>query len=262
MLPHYEVHDGDGPYLLLLHGMLSSRAQWMLNVAALTEFCRPVVMELFAHGRSPSPEDPQAYHPDSYLRTFERIRRELGVERWFVCGQSFGAGLTLRYALEHPERVVAQIFTNSSSALADAEMVAAYRDNSENRARAMEQGGHDFIAELPIHPARARRLPVEVRDALVRDTELLDPAGLARAFRHSSPHLSVRERIGENVVPTLLVCGEREERFAGSRQFAEANMPELTVVGADAGHAVNIEAADVFNQAVADLIQRHGGAVE
>ena len=230
----------------------------MPNLAALSKVCRPVVMELLAHGRSPSPEDAAAYHPDSYVRAFEQIRTELGVDRWFVCGQSFGASLTLRYALEHPTRIAAQAFTNSNSALADAETVRQYRENSESRARGVEQGGHDFIAEMPIHPSRARRLPEPVRDALVRDTELLNPRGLALTFRHSSPFVSVRDRVGENTVPTVLVCGERETRFTASREFAEAAMPGLTVVAADAGHAVNIQAADVFNDAIVGLIQQHG----
>jgi 2-succinyl-6-hydroxy-2,4-cyclohexadiene-1-carboxylate synthase len=257
MLPHYEVLDGNGPYLMLLHGMLSSKAQWLLNVGALSAHCRPVLVELLGHGRSPSPEDITAYHPDSYVRAFEAIREKLGAERWFVCGQSFGASLTLRYALEHPDRVIAQVFTNSSSALADADTVALYRENAEARASGVEEGGHDFIAEMPIHPSRARRLPAEARDALVRDADLLNPLGLARTFRHSSPFVSVRQRIDGNTVPTLLVVGERERRFDNNRQHAESHMPHLSVVGADAGHAVNIEAADVFNDAVADFFARH-----
>ena len=32
---HVDVHDGNGPYLLLVHGMLSSRVQWMPNLDAL-----------------------------------------------------------------------------------------------------------------------------------------------------------------------------------------------------------------------------------
>lgn len=257
---HYEVRDGDGPYLMLLHGLLSSRAQWLLNVSALSEFCRPVLVELLAHGRSASPEDAAAYHPDAYVRAFEAIRESLGCERWFICGQSFGAGLTMQYALSHPERVLAQVFTNSRSALTDAETLAQYRGNAEIRAQGVEQGGLDFIAEMPIFPGRARRLPDEARAALVADAGLLNPAGLAMTFRHSSPFLSVYERIHENTVPTLLVCGERERAFASHRAYAVEHMPELTYVGAEeAGHAVNIEAAEIFNQAVAALLERHRG---
>ena len=111
---HYEVHGTAGPHLLLVHGLLSSREQWTPNLAALTQHYRPVIVELLGHGRSPSPEDPAAYRPEAIVADLERIRSALGVERWLVCGQSLGAALTLRYALRHPERVIAQVFTNSN----------------------------------------------------------------------------------------------------------------------------------------------------
>jgi len=116
---HVEVHHGDGPYALLVHGILSSRAQWLPNLDAVRTVCRPVVVELWGHGRSPEPSDPEAYTPDAYVEAFDRVRRSLGVESWLIIGQSLGAALTLRYALSHPERAIAQVFTNSSSALAD-----------------------------------------------------------------------------------------------------------------------------------------------
>ena len=102
---YYEVHEGDGPYLLLVHGLLSSRAQWRPNLRALQRVSRPVVVELLGHGRSPAPHGPDAYRPDAYSRAFEELREALGAERWLVCGQSLGAALTFRYALSHPERL-------------------------------------------------------------------------------------------------------------------------------------------------------------
>lgn len=93
---HVEVEpEGRGPPLLLVHGFLSSCAQWRPNLAALKQYVRPVIVELWGHGRSPAPEDPEAYRVTSYIDAFEAIRRDLGVDRWLVCGQSFGAGLTI-----------------------------------------------------------------------------------------------------------------------------------------------------------------------
>ena len=256
---HYEVHEGNGPYIMMLHGMLSSRAQWSLNVPALQKVARPILVELLAHGRSAAPEEPEHYHPEAYVRTFEAIREKLGIERWLICGQSLGASLTLRYALRHPDRILAQVFTNSSSALAGEDTLATYRATSEQRAQAMEQGGHEGIRELPIYPGKARRLPEEARLALVKDADLLQPKGLAQSFRYSSPYLSVREEVANTSVPTLLVCGAAEKRFQSNYAFAVANIPNLKVVEADAGHAVNIEAANIFNDAVTSWIKQHGG---
>ena len=251
-----EVHEGRGPFLLLVHGVLSSRAQWQSNLPALRRVARPVVVELWGHGRSPSPENPTLYQPAGYVRAFEEIRAALGVERWLVCGQSLGAALTLRYALDHPDRCIAHVFTNSVSALADADWVVQTRASAAGLADAIEQGGVAVIERLPIHPRRATRIPPAAHRALLEDVALLDPGGVARTFRYTVPDSSVRERAAENRVPALLVCGERETRFRAHREFAERTMPYLEVVGIDAGHAVNLEAAEAFTVAVCEFLGR------
>ena len=255
-LLHYEVHGRDGPFLLLVHGLLSSRAQWLPNLEALSACCRPVVVELLGHGRSPTPDDPACYTPSSYVAGFERIRRLLGVERWLICGQSLGAALTLRYALDHPQRVIAQVFTNSNSALAEDGWAERVRPAMEAQARRLEEEGRRLLDEHPLNPGRGRRLPADVRAAFVADSALHTPRGIGFTGLYTVPDSSVRRRVGENAVSALLVAGEREERFAPHRRFAERNMPHLEVVGLNAGHAVNIGAAGEFNAAVTAFVVR------
>jgi 2-succinyl-6-hydroxy-2,4-cyclohexadiene-1-carboxylate synthase len=253
---HSEAHEGRGPFLLLVHGVLSGRSQWQPNLLALSETARPVVVELWGHGRSPSPEDPELYTPGAYVRAFEAVREELGADRWCVCGQSLGAALTLRYALDHPERVIAQVFTNSLSALADEEWAARTRAAAPALADAIAEGGREAIERMPIHPAHARRIPPAAHRALLEDAARLDPQGVARTFRHTIPDSSVRARVAANRVPSLLVCGERETRFKPHREFAERAMSHLEVVALDGGHAVNLEAAAAFDQAVCAFLGR------
>ena len=89
------------------------------------------------------------------------------------------------------------------------------------------------------------------------DAQLHTPRGIANTLRYTTPNVPVRERVKDLRVPTLLVCGERETRFAPNRVFAEHTIPGLRVVGANAGHAVNIEAAETFNTVVVDFLRRH-----
>ena len=133
------MHGQQGPYLLLVHGFLSSRAHWLLNLQALGTSFRPVVIELFGHARSPTPDDAAAYSPDAYVEEFEAIRELLGADRWFVCGQSLGAALTLRYSLDHPDRVTAQVFTNSNSALAGGDWAKRVMPIMEAQAKQLEK---------------------------------------------------------------------------------------------------------------------------
>src|SRR5215831_20586795 len=254
---YYDIHDGTGPYVLMVHGFLSSRAQWRPNLAALACVTRPVVLELWGHARSPAPEELALYHPEAYIAAFDQLRTQLGIERWFLCGQSFGAALTLRYALTYPDRVIAQVFTNSSAALADAEWVEARRASAVQQAEEIERDGRAALERLRMHPVHATRLPPEVYAEMVADAQLHTPGGIANSLRYATPNVPVRERVKDLRVPTLLVCGERETRFLPLRTFAERTIPGLRVVGANAGHAVNIEAAEVFNAAVVDFVAQH-----
>jgi pimeloyl-ACP methyl ester carboxylesterase len=113
----------------------------------------------------------------------------------------------------------------------------------------MTEGGRDALEAMPIHPRHAKRMPEDVKRALVEDAELLDPHGVAMSLLHTSTS-SVRSDVGENRVPTLLVAGVHEESFVEPMHFARDNMPSVEIVEVDAGHAVNIQAAEAFNAAV------------
>jgi len=249
-LLYYEVHGTQGPYLLLVHGILSSRVQWMPNLEALTATCRPVIVELLGHGRSPAPDDPERYAPDRYVLEFENIREKLGIDRWFVCGQSLGASLTLRYGLSYPEHIIAQVFTNSRSALAE----NLPEEMMKKVAKRLEEGGRKVLEEFPLHPSRNRRLNFKIKKALIDDLNLINLQGLSYNLQYLVTRCSVHKMIHENRVPTLLIVGKFDKQFAPLVSFAEKTMPNLKIVVCEGGHAVNIDAAKQFNEAVRDFM--------
>lgn len=256
MMPYYEVHDGGrGPYMMMVHGFLSSRAQWKINLDALKGVVRPVLVELLAHGRSPAPEDPDAYKVETYIRAFETIRQRLGAERWVVCGQSFGAGLATQYTLEHPDRSMGLIITNSISAFSpkgDPDREKTQRE----RAATIQAGGKEALQELRIHPRHAKRFPEHIKTEMVEDADRIAPEGILRSMALTSPSLSIADRLHEITVPTLLVNGIWEKRFQPMRERAGKLIPGVTVVDLPAGHSVNIEAAEGFDKAVVEFVGR------
>jgi len=251
---HVDVHDGNGPPLLLLHGFMSSRAQWLANIPGLQQFCTPVTIELWGHGRSPMPSDTQALSPQGYIRQFERIRNELGATSWYVLGQSFGAGLTLQYALEYPDVVFGQAFCNSNSALEDKSDTSLNQRGQQIR-KALLAGKP--LRELPVHPSNGKRLPEDVRAALIDDADNLDPQALVTSVKTTRPELSVLERFGDTRVPTLLLNGVYEKSFQTSVKLAASLLPSLEIAPLEGGHAVNAEVADDFNRAVQAHFEKH-----
>ena len=216
---HWQQHPGEGPPALFVHGILTSRAQWTPNLDALASVCQPVVAELLGHGRSPAPAEPEPYEPAAYVATFEAIRERLGVDRWFLVGFSLGAALTLRYALTHPERIIAHVWTNSTSGLADTEQQAAWqRDADASRVRVLA-GGTAAIERIPVHPRFAKRLPADLRDQLLDDCARLSPVGVANTIAYTTPRASVRHLIAGNRAPALLTQGVREASLCSARSL-------------------------------------------
>ncbi len=256
ILPDWQVHDGKGPHLLLVHGFLSSRSQWLMNLEALAEGYTPVTVELFGHHNSPSPEDPDCYQPDYYTRAFEAIRETLDAERWFLLGYSMGAGLTLRYAFDHPDRVIGHLFTNSTSGLADLKTQAGLKAGAVDSARRIREGGQAAMVRIPVHPQHGWRLPKPVREALVNDAHQHDPAGVANTIGITIPAITQRQRLAENVRPACMIWGSKEKRFTEMAEYANRNMPHLTTEKLDAGHGMNMEDPDGFNDAVLRFLSR------
>jgi pimeloyl-ACP methyl ester carboxylesterase len=248
---HAEVEGREGRCaLLLLHGILSSNLQWAPNRDALRAHFRLVAVELWGHGRSPAPRDPACYGVDRYIAELEDIRRELRVDRWLVCGQSFGAGIAIRYALARPRAVRGLVFTNSRSAL---------NDVSREAGESVDLEAWEALdaRTLPFHPCHARRFPANLKAQMEAAADAVEAFALWQAATTTARDLYCRDVAAQLRVPTLLVNGRYEKSFQPDRAFALATIPGLEVVDLDAGHSVNIEAPAGFDTAVIDFAGRH-----
>ena len=246
----------DAPVVLFVHGILTCRAHWLLNLPVFQKRFRTVVVELLGHGRSPAPEDPALYHPDRYAERFSTLRESLGVERWLVVGQSLGAALTLNYAIEHPDEVIAHVVTNSHSAFGDPGRIGN-RASARERAHQLIDGGIEAVMQHPLNPGRARAFSPKQRELFRADMRHSTPAGIARTMLHTSPYTPLRDRLPHNPVSTLLVSGDREQAFDPAREWVEAHAANIRVERVSATHAVNISAADEFNRRALAFLEEH-----
>lgn len=236
---------------------MGSRSYWSDNVDALSEVCRPVVVELWGHGRSPSPTDPARYEPAGYVAEFEHVRTELGTERWITIGQSMGAALTLRYGLCHPERVTAQVITNSSSAFSPVEgWLERHRNLVTPLVEQLRREGTDVLRDLWVNPGRSRRIGEATRALLAAEFDEHDALGIAESLYITNARLPLGDRVTEVSRPTLLTLGVDEERFQPLLPQAR-RIPGLEVVELAGGHAVNAHDPAGWNAAVTAFIRRH-----
>ncbi len=99
------VEAGDGPVVLLLHGLADSLLSWYCNIDALADAgYRVIAPDLPGSGDSDKP-DHLEYDPDSAAEFVYDFTQELHVARFSLVGSSAGGLISGLFALEHPEMV-------------------------------------------------------------------------------------------------------------------------------------------------------------
>ena len=241
-----EAGNPDGPALLMVHGFLSSNAQWDLNRQALGERYRLVMVELVGHGHSVAPHEADGYTAEAHCDEFERIRQDHGIETWWVCGQSLGGAITIHYALAHPERLRGLIFTNSRAAFG-IKRTGVSQDPATDRPKI------GSTRDLPIHPMNATRLDEQIKARMVAAADAM-PLHAVEQFLSRRHTWKSTHRMAELAMPVLLVNGRWEKSFQPFVEQAEESIGDLQVVTLEGGHAINAERPEEFNAAVIDFI--------
>ena len=104
-------YDGDGPRLLLIHGISSSGSGWDPVIDDLAKDFSPIALDLRGHGRSGKPESGYGY--EDYIGDLERLFTALDWERPLIMGHSLGGIITLWWAAKHPDQAAAMVIEDS-----------------------------------------------------------------------------------------------------------------------------------------------------
>ena len=141
---------GDGPAVVLLHGLTATRRYVVMGSNALERGGhRVIAYDARGHGES----DPaQPYDYAALAADLLGVLDEHGIERAVLAGASMGAHTALRFALEHPERVGGLVV-----------ITPAYLPRRRARPRALGRAGHAGCARAAWRasspPTASRRCP-------------------------------------------------------------------------------------------------------
>ena len=134
----------DGIAVVLLHGGPGSGSTPRQREIFDAQRYRLVQFDQRGCGRSTPLGETAHNHVDALIADIEALRAHCGIEKWLVCGGSWGASLALAYAAKHRERVSGVLLRGVFlTARADLDWffhgVAAFAP----------QANSDFLAEIP-----------------------------------------------------------------------------------------------------------------
>jgi 3-oxoadipate enol-lactonase len=101
---------GDGPAVILAHGVGGNHASWFNQVPTFSKRFRTIVIDHRAFGKS---EDVEGIGASAYVDDLARLVDELKLDQTFLVAQSMGGGTCAGYALRHPERLAGLVLADT-----------------------------------------------------------------------------------------------------------------------------------------------------
>ena len=246
-----EAGPSQAPVLVLLHGFPTSSRMFRHLIPALADRYHVIAPDHLGFGQSAAPPaDEFDYTFDALADVTRALLAELGVTRYALYVQDYGAPIGWRLALEHPERISA-VVTQNGNGYEDGFVESFWTDvwayganpgpDTEPAVRAAL--GLDAIRRQYLHGVPDPSLVSP--DTWEHDLALVSREGNDRIqlalFRdypsNRALYLRLHEFLRTSGVPVLAVWGRNDEIFgpAGARAFArDAEDAEVHLV--DGGH--------------------------
>jgi pimeloyl-ACP methyl ester carboxylesterase len=204
--------SGEGPAVVLLHGLTATRRYVVMGSRALERSGhRVIAYDARGHGRS-APAADGDYGYSRLAADLEAVLDAAGVQRAVLAGASMGAHTALRFALERPGRV-AGLVAITPAFDPSAEALATELAHWDELARGLREGGVEgFIAayDLQAIPESMRAtLRTVLRQRLQAQEHPEAVADALESVPRSRPFESLAE-LASIDAPTLIVASRDE----------------------------------------------------
>ena len=211
---------GQGPTVVLIHGMINSSRHWEAVAARLARSHRLIAPDLIGHGDAATPRGD--YSLGAHAAMIRDLLTTIGVERATIVGHSLGGGVAMQFFYQFPQRTERLVLISSGGLGREVSPLlrgAALPGSAALLRLATQRRVVDGIAAAAAGlRARGSRSGVYLQ-AVARALRPLAEAGSRRAFLQTlravidveGQKVSARDRLyllGE--MPTLVVWGERD----------------------------------------------------
>jgi len=275
-LQHLSIHGhkvafrsaGEGPVVLLVHGMAGTSATWAHVLPALAQRFTVVAPDLLGHGESGKPRRGE-YSLGAHANVLRDLLNVLGHQRATFVGQSLGGGVAMQMSYQFPERCERLVLVSSGGLGREVNVIL----------RALTFPGAEYVFPLICTPrlrdagnavaswlrgAGLRAAPAV--EEMWRSYASLAEADTRRAFFRTlhavidlgGQAVSATDRLYlASQVPTLIVWGADDPIIPVSHGVAanEAMPGSRLVIFDGVGHYPHCEDPERFVQVLIDFIE-------
>jgi pimeloyl-ACP methyl ester carboxylesterase len=258
---------GEGPVILLIHGITGNSEQWRQVIPQLAENYTVVAPDLLGHGLSAKPRGD--YSLGAYAVGVRDLLIALGHRRATVVGHSLGGGIAMQFVYEYPVFAERLVLVSSGGLGREVHLLlrAATLPGSELvlpviASQRLHAAGFGVAQMLKAFGLRAG----SDLEEMARGYASLADVGARQAFLHSlravidpgGQRVSATDRLYlSSLLPSLIVWGRRDPLIPVSHSgVAHRAMPDSRLeVFDEAGHFPQLEEPVRFAQILRDFME-------
>jgi pimeloyl-ACP methyl ester carboxylesterase len=263
-LAYEDLGHGERP-LVLVHGFTGFRDDFREQQPALTALGRTILYDHRGHGDSSKGGAAASYSFAQLVDDLRAVLDALGVQRCDLLGHSMGGMITLRFALDCPERVASLVLMDTAARPPDhmprAPLAAAgaiARSDGLARLADLLRGR---AADDPSRPEAERRVEREMGQAFWERRRRRLVAMDVEAFAILALELVDQEpltaRLSDIHCPTLVMVGEQDIGFlAPADELTRGIAGAHQVVIPNAAHSPQLENPTAWIAAIREHLAR------
>jgi pimeloyl-ACP methyl ester carboxylesterase len=260
------VDLGEGPAIVLVHGLSGSWPNWLEQLPVFARDHRVIAMDLPGFGHSPMPRERITI--SAYARILDGLLEELEIDAATVVGNSMGGFVSAELAIAYPQRVERLVLVSAAGISTHrhrdveriepylrriAPMVALYTGWTAARSDwvARRPGLRNLTLGLVMrHPSR---LPSALAAEQLRGA---GKPGFMQALRANIDY-PISERLPEIACPTLIVWGDEDKIIPveDASVFEELIPSSKKVIFEGTGHMAMLERPAAFNELLAEFVE-------
>ena len=252
--------EGEGPAVVLIHGIAASLEYWRYTVAALAERHRVLAIDLPGCGFSERGPDIPTLEETADL--IAGLLDHFGLARASVIGSSMGGLVALEFALRHPGRVDKLILSNSAGLGREISVfwrLAANRRLGSWLIRINQRAALRGWPNLFFDPKGEGSIVERCREWVARPDLVDTIVGAARLgldFGGQRAEIVRVDRLGEVQARTLIVWGKHDWVFpVAHARRAHQFIPNARLVILDGcGHCPQLEQPVAFNHLAREFL--------
>ncbi|HEX6289793.1 MAG TPA: alpha/beta hydrolase [Herpetosiphonaceae bacterium] len=263
---HY-VECGQGPTVVLIHGLSACFWNWWRNLPALAQHFRVVAFDLKGCGKSDKARG--AYNTVACTEQLVGLLDHLGVSRAALVGHSMGARIALNTTIAHPSRVQSLMLVSPSCYPQTGGRAVSFLvlpGVGELYTQLLFSGRPEYLVRRALRACMHPNVAITEEDVYWNMVSGLEQKRrLAQSYLRYGRHMqfhkpwNLAERYREIGVPTLIVSGDSDRLVPTEHchRLAQTIPGAKLEIWPGTGHLPHTEQAERFNKTVSAFLRDH-----